>query len=44
MNWKSIADKIKRAAKGIPKTKTNEVINKELDDLLNSTNEKIINK
>ena len=44
MNWKSIADKIKRATKGIPKTKTNEVINKELDDLLNSTNEKIINK
>ena len=44
MNWKSIADKIKRAVKGIPKTKTNEVINKELDDLLNSTNEKIINK
>lgn len=44
MNWKSIADKIKRAAKGIPKTKTNEAINKELDDLLNSTNEKIINK
>lgn len=44
MNWKSIADKIKRAAKGVPKTKTNEVINKELDDLLNSTNEKIINK
>ena len=44
MNWKSIADKIKRAAKGIPKTKTNEVINEELDDLINSTNEKIINK
>ena len=44
MSWKSIADKIKRAAKGIPKVKTNEAINKELDDLLNATNEKIINK